>query len=490
MFDEIDRADLSLRGITPEQIDEQLLIFRNGQSFPTIIAPATPKKGIFIPDVKEQDYLQEKYEKTFVSTIKFVPASGAATRMFKELHELSVSNAPDKYEIGVAPIFFGNLPKFAFWNDIEESDSSTLSKGEMLSFILNPQGLGYSGLPKGLVKFHKYGRYSRSAFEEHLIEGGFYLKSNDKKLKFHFTISQDYLHDFYKVFLNTKPLLEKRFGYEFDVSFSFQDKSTDTIAVDENLNPFRLQSGSLLFRPGGHGALLSNLAKLDEELIFIKNIDNVVKESLLGPNIRWKKILAGKLLELRERVFSYISALDGEVNKELIQETKDFLANEFCVEIPTISDEILADFLRAKLDRPIRVCGMVRNSGEPGGGPFIVKDYDGSTSLQILESAQINPEVPEYGNLFRSGTHFNPVDIVCSIRRFDGSKFDLSRFTDPETAFISEKSHEGRRLFALELPGLWNGSMSNWNTFFVEVPSYTFTPVKTVFDLLRVEHQE
>jgi hypothetical protein len=360
----------------------------------------------------------------------------------------------------------------------------------ILDYLLTERGLNYGNLPKGLILFHKYNDSVKSAFEEHLTEAGSYLLSPDGVLKLHYTVSKEHMKSFIDKVDEVKPIYQKRFSKEFEITFSIQKPSTDTVAVDKNFEPLRKPDGTLLFRPGGHGALIDNLNDTEGDIIFIKNIDNVSKESLLPETVKWKRILAGKLIEARNAIYSFIERLDGEKDDSLNNEIISFLESELSIKIPNIPEPILREYLRAKLDRPVRVCGMVRNSGEPGGGPYIINDSDGSTSLQILEKPQINPSVKENLTYLESGTHFNPVDIVCSIKRYNGEVFDLAKFVDPMTAFISEKSNKGEKLYALELPGLWNGAMSQWNTIFVEVPAVTFNPVKTVFDLLRSEHQE
>jgi hypothetical protein len=489
MLSEKDIADLLLLGIDPEKVKDQIEFFRNGQSYQTIVAPASVGNGINVPDGNEQEELLKIYENFRGTTVKFVPASGAATRMFRDLFELLETFGTEQYNSNTALKFFGNLQKFAFYNILSEAAArfgiTDANERDLLELVLKERGLNYGAMPKGLVMFHRYGDHSSTAFEEHLTEGAHYLKRFD----YHFTVSENHLDAFLSLFEEVRPRFEARFGVTPHIGFSFQEKSTDTIAVYPDLSPVRKADGTLLFRPGGHGALLENLGQMDENIIFVKNIDNVIKESALEKNIRWKKILAGKMLEIRNKIFGYLEALDGERREGLYEEITGFFKNELYITLPDVPDEIRGEFLRAKLDRPVRVCGMIRNAGEPGGGPFLVRDDDGSTSLQILEQAQIDPDNTLYMDFFRHGTHFNPVDIVCSIKRYDGAKFDLARFTNPGTAFISEKSIEGKKIMALELPGLWNGAMSNWNTLFVEVPPYTFTPVKTVFDLLRDEHQ-
>ncbi len=340
------------------------------------------------------------------------------------------------------------------------------------------EGLGYGSQPKGLVTFHAYPEGARKAVEEHLVEGAAYAAAGGKA-KIHFTVSPEHRNGFEALLAEKVPLYEKRFGIRYDISFSVQKPSTDTIAVNPDNTPFRQDDGRLLFRPAGHGALIENLNDIDADLVFIKNIDNVTTDALRGDTVRFKKVLAGVLLGLQERASEYLKALDAGD----LEPIAEFIRRELCVKLPEHYDAAL---LRAILDRPIRVCGMVRNEGEPGGGPFWVANPDGTESLQIAESSQIAPDdMP----LMKSATHFNPVDLVCGVRRADGSKYDLREYVDPATGFISSKSSGGRELRAQELPGLWNGAMARWNTVFVDVPVSTFSPVKTVLDLLRPQHR-
>ncbi|HPR60726.1 MAG TPA: DUF4301 family protein, partial [Prolixibacteraceae bacterium] len=312
--------------------------------------------------------------------------------------------------------------------------------------------------------------------------------------KVHFTVSPEHIDGFNKLLNKVKTDYQKRFGVKFDVSFSFQHPDTDTLAVDKNNQPFRDENGQLIFRPGGHGALLRNLSELDADVVFIKNIDNVVPDRLKHQTKRYKKALAGMLVSLRNKAFTYLEKLEKtetSIDDELLKSIENFVRKELCIQFEEnfIDKGSKINFLKAKLDRPIRVCGMVKNEGEPGGGPFWAKNPDGSASLQIVEKAQIDLNNPEQAQLFAQSTHFNPVDLICSIKNHKGEKYDLTKYTDPQTGFISIKSKDGAELKALELPGLWNGAMSNWNTVFVEVPAETFNPVKTINDLLRPEHQ-
>jgi hypothetical protein len=359
--------------------------------------------------------------------------------------------------------------------------------------MLAEEGLNYGKLPKGLLKFHKYADGSRTPLEEHLVQGALYAKAGDGNVNVHFTVSPEHRALFEKL------VAEKAQGYAaqhnatFDISFSEQKSSTDTVAANADNTPFRNADGSLLFRPGGHGALIENLNDIDGDIVFIKNIDNVVPDRLKGDTVTYKKLLAGLLVDLQKQAFAYLEKLDsGKYTMEELREMLQFVQKRlFCKnpETKVLEDTELAIYLRQKLNRPMRVCGMVRNVGEPGGGPFLAYNPDGTISLQILESSQIDMADPEKKAMFEKGTHFNPVDLVCAIKNYKGEKFDLPKYVDKATGFISSKSKDGKELKALELPGLWNGAMSDWSTVFVEVPLSTFNPVKTVNDLYREQHQ-
>ena len=419
----------------------------------------------------------ERYEQAAagLSVVKFVPASGAATRMFKELFEFVNDGKRGK---GIDTLL-ENIGKFAFWPELKALLPAGADDRTIVSAIVN-EGLGYGRKPKGLVTFHAYPEGARKAVEEHLVEGAVYAAANGVA-KIHFTVSPEHIEGFQELLAAKVPVYEKRFGIRYDISFSVQKPSTDTIAVNPDNTPFRQDDGTLLFRPAGHGALIENLNEIDADVVFIKNIDNVTTDAQRGDTIRYKKVLAGILLDLQERAFEYLKAL--EVGGAELEPIVEFIEKRLCVKLPGSYDSAM---LRAVLDRPIRVCGMVRNEGEPGGGPFWVGNPDGTQSLQIAESSQIGPdELP----LMRSATHFNPVDLVCGMKNSKGVRFDLRRYTDPSTGFISSKSSGGRDLRAQELPGLWNGAMAKWNTVFVDVPITTFSPVKVVQDLLRPQHQ-
>ena len=438
---------------------------------------ASPGDGVLTLSDAEAAAAAERNERAAagLSVVKFVPASGAATRMFKELFEFVNDGKRGK---GIDTLL-ENIGKFAFWPELKALLPAGADDRTIVSAIVN-EGLGYGRKPKGLVTFHAYPEGARKAVEEHLVEGAVYAAANGVA-KIHFTVSPEHIEGFQELLAAKVPVYEKRFGIRYDISFSVQKPSTDTIAVNPDNTPFRQDDGTLLFRPAGHGALIENLNEIDADVVFIKNIDNVTTDAQRGDTIRYKKVLAGILLDLQERAFEYLKAL--EVGGAELEPIVEFIEKRLCVKLPGSYDSAM---LRAVLDRPIRVCGMVRNEGEPGGGPFWVGNPDGTQSLQIAESSQIGPDdLP----LMRSATHFNPVDLVCGMKNSKGVRFDLRRYTDPSTGFISSKSSGGRDLRAQELPGLWNGAMAKWNTVFVDVPITTFSPVKVVQDLLRPQHQ-
>lgn len=477
MFSQEDLRQIAGHGLTPEAVERQIENFRRGFRFLQVVRAASPGDGVTVLDAAAADAAAARYEKAAdkFSVVKFVPASGAATRMFKELFEFVNDGKRGK---GIDTLL-QNIGQFAFWPELRAVLPAGADDKAVVGAIVG-RGLDYGSKPKGLVTFHAYPDGARKAVEEHLVEGAAYAAA-DGAVKIHFTVSPEHRAGFETLLAGKVPLYEKRFGVRYDISFSVQKPSTDTIAVNPDNTPFRQDDGRLLFRPAGHGALIENLNEIDADLIFIKNIDNVTTDALRGDTVRFKKVLAGVLLGLQERAFGYLKALDaGTADLEPIAE---FIRKELCVKLPGHYDAAL---LRSILDRPVRVCGMVRNEGEPGGGPFWVANSDGTESLQIAESSQIAPEdMP----LMKSATHFNPVDLVCGVRRADGSKYDLRDYTDPSTGFISSKSSGGRELRAQELPGLWNGAMARWNTVFVDVPVSTFSPVKVVQDLLRPQHR-
>jgi len=500
-----DKELLMQKGISEEQIAEQLACFEKGFPYLKLAAAASLEKGILAPAVDEQKlYLDawDAYTRTDKVVVKFVPASGAASRMFKNLFEFLGADY-DAPETKFEKTFFEQIEKFAFYDDLNaacekmsgKDISALVSEGNykaVVAALLEAAGLNYGALPKGLLKFHRYEDGNRTPLEEHLVEGALYAANKNGKVNVHFTVSPEHRRLFEALVADKAAVYAKKYGVDYNVTFSEQKPSTDTIAADMDNQPFR-DNGKLLFRPGGHGALIENLNDLDADVIFIKNIDNVVPDKLKGDTVLYKKLIAGVLVALQQKAFAYLELLDsGRYTHEQVIEILQFLQKKlFCKnpETKNLEDAELVLYLKEKLNRPMRVCGMVKNVGEPGGGPFLAYNSDGTISLQILESSQIDMDDPEKKEMFEKGTHFNPVDLVCAVRDYKGRKFDLVNFVDKATGFISYKSKNGKDLKALELPGLWNGAMSDWNTVFVEVPLGTFNPVKTVNDLLRDQHQ-
>jgi len=505
MLDSKALAQITRKGIKEKQIEEQLECFSNGFPFLEITASASVEKGITVIPKEAQDGLMNEWDEYLRSdkkVFKFVPASGAASRMFKSLYEF-LSSPADEPATSFVRQFFDNLEKFAFYEALnacclekEEKDIPTLlaekNYKRVVALLLSEDGLNYGQLPKGALLFHRTGKDLRTAMEEHLAEGALYTKNKLGKINIHFTVSPEHRELFEHLVQRRKEAFEKRYSVDYDISFSVQKENTDTIAVDLDNRPFLNKDGSLLFRPGGHGALIENLSDIDADIIFVKNIDNVVPDSFKFSTVAYKKLLAGWLVRLQKKIFSYLKLIDGgKYSHQQVQDMIHFLQDELYVRNPglkVLEDAELILYLKKKFNRPIRVCGMVRNTGEPGGGPFFAVNPDGTISLQILESTQIDLNDPDKKALFEEGTHFNPVDLVCAVRNYQGEKFHLPDYVDKNAGFISRKSKDGRELKALELPGLWNGAMSDWNTVFVEVPIETFNPVKTVNDLLRPEH--
>ncbi|MBS6651485.1 DUF4301 family protein [Alistipes putredinis] len=477
MFTKEDFVQMEEHGLTPAALETQLKNFREGFPFLPVTRAASCGDGIRVLDAAGIEQAAARYDraKESLRVVKFVPASGAATRMFKDLFEF----VREGRRTAVVGELLANRRRFAFWPELRTIIGDDADELRTVENIV-AEGLRYGETPKGLVSFHRYGDEVRKAVEEHLVEGAQYAAAGGE-VKIHFTVSPEHLTRFEALLAEKIPGYESRFGVKYRISFSVQDPSTDTLAVNPDCTPFRRADGRLLFRPAGHGALIGNLGKIDADIVFVKNIDNVTTDARRGDTVLYKKALAGVLLALQERIFEYLMAL--EVPGAELEPIAAFIENELCVKLPKDYGTAL---LRQVLDRPIRVCGMVRNEGEPGGGPFWVAGADGLETLQIAESNQI---APEKRKLMRSATHFNPVDLVCSFRTSKGGRFDLREFVDPATGFISRKSDGGRELLAQELPGLWNGAMARWNTVFVEVPITTFSPVKVVTDLLRPEHQ-
>jgi hypothetical protein len=501
--------------ISIKTIERQLNYFQTGFPFINLDRPAVPGDGILQFGEKEKNRFIGIFnaEKAKTRILKFVPASGAASRMFKSLFEFrehfdgkKVNIDNDLRDRSFDPVksFFHNIERFAFYEDLKNmiSERGTtfdrlLTNGELAAAVdclLSERGLSYSSLPKALLKFHHYPDGSRVAFEEHLVEAAHYASDHAGLAHIHFTLSPEHIERFITRLKQVQKNYEETFDLKYEIGFSVQEKSTDTIAVDLNNEPFRNPFGELLFRPGGHGALLKNLNELDADVIFIKNIDNIVPDRLKGPTTEYKKLIGGYLLYLRGYIFDFLRKADAEyISAEDLLQMTEFLRRYLYITIPQEfqqkSFEEKKKYLVQFVNRPIRVCGMVKNEGEPGGGPFWVREKDGCSTLQIVESSQVDPHNEDQQNILHHSTHFNPVDLICSTRNYKGQTFDLEKFVDPDTGFIATKSSGGKVIKAQELPGLWNGAMAKWITVFMDVPIITFNPVKTVNDLLRKEHQ-
>jgi hypothetical protein len=512
MFTDKDIEQIESMGGSIDAVKSQIEIFKKGIPAIKLERPAIVGDGIIRLDEKTLLKWIGKYEKHSpkYTVVKFVPASGAATRMFKDafnwLDKLNSGMSADELcsQDCEANTFFSKLRQFAFWNDLAASLVASGNDAELcfhsknykliLETLLNAEGLNYAAMPKGLLKFHSYPEkgFYRTPVEEHLVEGANYARTQDGTVHIHFTVSPDHRDHFSSLTDELVPLYGKQFEVNFEVSFSLQKTSTDTIAVDLNNNPFREKDNCLHFRPGGHGALIENLNDLDGDFVFIKNIDNVVPDSLKEPTIIYKKVIGGLLIDLQLKIHEILRKIhENEFSKDDYPAVREFVIDQLNIDPTLIPEEFSEgiEILPNILDRPVRVCGMVRNEGEPGGGPYWVKSqYDDSCSLQIVESSQVNVDDQAQNSIFKKATHFNPVDLVCGIRGWDGELFDLRDFVDNDTCFISKKSKNGKDLKALELPGLWNGAMAKWITVFVEVPLITFNPVKSVNDLLRKEH--
>ena len=507
MLKQTDLNTLESRGISTATLDEQLNHFRTGFPYLRLQGSATVGNGIIAADPELERRAVERWDKYLADggdVCKFVPASGAASRMFKALFAFVNSEADKAPEGSPVRQLLDRLGELPFADELDATlkaqtgkDAKTLlSEGrekEIIAAIVGKEGMNYGGLPKGLLTFHRYADNStRTPVEEQLVEGAQTATVNGK-VKIHFTVSAEHQKLFDKKFAEVLPGLEKLTGAHFNVSTSVQKPSTDTVAVNPDNTLFRDADGNLVFRPGGHGALIANLGDIDATVVFIKNIDNVVPDQHRAATIKYKKIIAGILMLVHDAIERYMAILDaGTYNIADLDAMHKFCQDTLCIhaaDYDAMTTEAKAAWFKAKFNRPLRVCGMVRNEGEPGGGPYIAFNPDGTASPQILESTQINTADPASMAMMQQATHFNPVDLVCYIKDLGGKPFDLRKHVDPATGFISEKSLGGRDLRALELPGLWNGAMSDWNTVFVEVPVATFNPVKTVNDLLRPMHK-
>lgn len=499
MLTQTDINLLESKGISQQNVLEQIEYFKNG--FPTlkITKAATSGEGIKVLSSAQIKAFGQLYDeqKSNKHIVKFVPASGAASRMFKALFEFLETKELNNDTSEIVK----KITSLALFKDLDEvfnRKNSSLAKTKeeglyetIIDYILSPTGLNYGNLPKGLLKFHLYDNTARTAFEEHLVEGVLYASGHGNEVNLHFTVSPEHKPGFLDLLNRIKTRYEAKYTVSFHVNFSEQKSSTDTVAVDKFNEPFRGKNGGILFRPGGHGALLDNLNDIKADIIFIKNIDNVVPDSLKKTTVEYKKALAGLLINIQNKINHYLEVIDNESIAPIVDIVNFIEFNlgfKFSDEFPNSPTEKQISQIKAILNRPLRVCGMVKNEGEPGGGPFWVLHSDGTQSLQILESSQFDLSIPDHKNAMESATHFNPVDLVCSTKDRFGKPFDLFKFRDSQTGFISLKSKDGKELKALELPGLWNGAMAFWNTAFVEVPIETFNPVKTINDLLRPQH--
>ncbi|MDT8318183.1 MAG: DUF4301 family protein [bacterium] len=512
-----DIAQIESEGKPLEKVLLEVETFKRGIPYVNLSRPATIGSGIVAIDPSELGRLSKIFDESAAAgrMMKFTPASGAASRMFKLLlsfyhreeafskEEITHRAAKGEEEFEEFLEFLDGLELFAFYDELQAVMSENgldikelADKGlyrEILEYILTGKGLDYASLPKGLIKFHSYDGASRNALDEHLVEAASYAKDRDGICRVHFTLSEEHKGMIESHIDAVKGKYQKD-HLTLEVGYSIQNHKTDTIAVDMDNLPFRDADGRLLFRPAGHGALLENMNNLKGDIIFVKNIDNVVPDRLKGDTFLYKKVLAGYLAELQEEIFSLLRNLDEDKESEdLLSIALQFMREKLLINIPQSVENAglkeLSAFVFSRLNRPARVCGMVKNEGEPGGGPFWIKGKDGTDSLQIVEKSQVDIESDEQKAVLEGATHFNPVDLVCGVRDYRGEPFDLMKFADPDTGFISIKSNDGSQLKALELPGLWNGAMADWISIFVEVPISTFNPVKTVLDLLRREHQ-
>ena len=503
-FSAQDLQQIASLGLTEADVQHQSDNFRQGFPKTELVEAATVDNGGIL---RLSDEEINRYASIYATAsqgkkiLKFVPASGAATRMFKDLYSFAATYFGIDYKIEKehpsVKEFLENIRTFAFFDDLvgcmakHQADfGDYMDRGDfstIINFLLKEQYMGYGNLPKGLLKFHKYGHLQRTPLEEHIVEGAEYARMSDDTVNLHFTVSPEHRPLFRKKVAEVKRYYEDAFHVKLNISFSEQKHYTDIIAVDEQNNPVRDEEGRLVFRPGGHGALIENLNEQRADVIFIKNIDNVVPDWMKGATVTYKEVLAGMLLELKAKVDDALRILDGKPDDKEVAQIAAFAAKELNITVP---EGCTATELHRLLNRPMRVCGMVKNLGEPGGGPFYTIDTRGHRSLQIVESAQVNHNDPQQEALFQGSTHFNPVDLVCCTKNYRGRYFDLRQYVDPQTGFISKKTKGATTLKSQELPGLWNGAMADWITLFVEVPVETFNPVKTVNDLLRKEHRE
>jgi hypothetical protein len=515
MLTDKDLAQLKERGISPEDIELQLENFRRGFPFIDLQRAATPDDGIVLMDNLEAQQRSLAFEdnRRDFRLLKFVPASGAASRMFSHLYQFmetydrsgaALEKLNEDNSFGSVRYFLDHLEDFAFYDELRMAMAqnnidliASLDCGDyatVVEFLLDGRGLDYGNLPKGLLLFHTYPEGKRTPVEEHIVEGALYSRNIDGRIHIHFTLSPEHIEKFNAHLNHILERYNTLFDAKYVITHSIQKPSTDTIAVSPDNEPFRDADGKLLFRPAGHGALIENLNELDADLVFIKNIDNVVPDKRKPVTKTYKRALGDLLIELVEETHAHLRKMDnGQLSDTDIKEISDFAEKKLSISLPknfsSSTDNEKQKMLHDLLNRPVRICGMVKNVGEPGGGPFWVKDEAGNISLQVVESSQVDTKNEDQLKIFKSATHFNPVDLFCCLKNYKGKKFMLPVYTDPKTGFISHKTKDGKPLKAMELPGLWNGAMADWITVFVEVPLGTFNPVKIVNDLLREEHR-
>jgi hypothetical protein len=516
-LNEKDMQQIKALGITEKKVRAQIAFFKHGVVFQKLIRPCSIGDGILKISEHEFPELLNKHQEGAHKGrfLKFVPASGAASRMFdalmkalksdSRLHREEIAQRAEAGDQEAKEVlsFVDGIKRFAFYDDLKSVLARTgliaddlLAQCEythLIEALVTDRGLNYANLPKGLLKFHSYPEGCRTALEEHLVEAISHVQDQAGICRLHFTVSPEHYKRFMHHFEAVRAHYETNYRVRFHVDFSFQKPSTNTIAVDMNNKPFREKDGQLVFRPGGHGALIENLNDIRGDIIYIKNIDNIFPDPLKGKTFLWKKILGGLLIHIQEKIFTYLENLEHQAENKVVEEALEFAEKELFI-LPPQRKQLKSldekrEFLLKKLNRPIRIGGMVKNQGEPGGGPFWVQGENGSLSLQTVENAQVDIKSAEQQKIWNTATHFSPVDFVCGVRDYKGNPFDLKRYVDQDAVFISQKSKDGRSLKALELPGLWNGGMADWISLFVEVPQITFNPVKTINDLLRKEHQ-
>ncbi len=482
-FSSTDLQQIAKHGLSLDTVNEQMRDFKRGFDYADIVTPLTIGDGIIQMDDHTRTQgisLYDKYRSNH-KIMKFVPASGAATRMFRDLYAFLDSGTSN----ATVDMVVNQIDRMAFYPDLKPFIPDNPTSRDIVSAIINPNGLNYGHMPKAFIKFHASPNGGVTPLGEHLAEGAQYATSHDNQVHIHFTLSPEHKSGFDALLAKIVNNYAARFNVTYHITTSQQMPQTDTIAVTPDNEPFRDQNGALLFRPAGHGALIENLNQINADIIFIKNIDNVCAEPKRRDTIDYKRALAGMLVMIQEKIFNYLSQMNsGNVNADTLLEMKTFITKTLGISMPTNFDNI--NDIYQILNRPTRVCGVVRNTGEPGGGPFRVRNGNGVLSPQIVESSQI---APNKRHIMEQSSHFNPVDLICGVRNWRGQKFDLTKFVDTKTGFISEKSQNGRPLRAMERPGLWNGAMAHWNTIFVEVPGTTFSPVKVISDLLSGAHQ-